>query len=199
MEEIPIISSDLFHLIPVSPENVTHCNFIVTLYNNPLMLATDGKSSITTAEKAKAYIQRRFMAEYARNGYGTYLVRLKHTANASAAESELIGTVSLSRGDNEDSYKIPDLGYAIMPEHGGKGYATESSRLVMKWASEERGINDVLGLTSEGNIASRRVMEKLGMEFRGIRPHECFAPGVIGATYVLPHMNEDLSVYGFMS
>jgi RimJ/RimL family protein N-acetyltransferase len=199
MEETPITSSNLFYLIPFNPENVSHCNLIVDLYNSPLFIATQGKTSITTTEKAKTYIQNRFLAEYERNGYSTYLVRLKPSAATSVTESVPLGTVALSKGDSKESYLIPDLGFAILPEYCGKGYATESSKLLMSWAKDKLGVSDVFGFTNEENKASRRVMEKLGMDFRGIRVQKCFGPKVTGATYVLPHMSEDLSIYGFMT
>lgn len=106
-----------------------------------------------------------------------------------------IGTVSLSRGLGEDAYKAPDIGFAIIPELNGKGYATEAARVLIDYARENLGVDAVFGFFAKGNTMSRRVIEKLGFEDRGVRSLKCFG-GAESEVWAFPEMDADLGVYG---
>jgi RimJ/RimL family protein N-acetyltransferase len=192
--ETPVTSSPLFYLSKFNPENPVHCEFLVTLWNTPLFISSEGKTSIDTPEKAKGMIEKRFIAEYKRNGYGHYLVSLKPSPDASFAESPLIGTVCLTIGDSEDSHTAPDLGFAMLPDSCGKGYATAASKLLMEYVNTELGLKDIFGFCKPENSASRRVMEKAGLEYRGTQTLACFG-GATSTIYALPTMDQDLTVY----
>lgn len=58
----------------------------------------------------------------------------------------------------------PELGYRLRREAWGKGYATEGSLALIDRAFEELGARRVYAETMVVHTASRRVMEKAGME-----------------------------------
>jgi RimJ/RimL family protein N-acetyltransferase len=186
--------------------NDAHCDFLVNLYNTPEFIASIGGSptSITTTAAARQYIEGRFQAEHSRNGYGTYLVSLKPDSPAmssSASFAEMlkgcmpIGTVSLTRGVAADAYKATDIGFAIIPELNGKGYATEAARALIDYAQQNLGVDAVFGFFAKGNTSSRRVVEKLGFEDRGVRSLKNFG-GAESEVWTLPGMDANLEVYG---
>jgi RimJ/RimL family protein N-acetyltransferase len=53
------------------------------------------------------------------------------------------------------------MGYAIVPQHRGQGFATEAAAAVLDWA-ERHGV-DVYASIRPPNPASVRVLEKIGM------------------------------------
>jgi len=59
-----------------------------------------------------------------------------------------------------------ELAYHVVPSAWGRGYATEAAEalLAVAW---EAGLDHVVAVAMPGNVASRRVMEKLGMSFQG--------------------------------
>jgi RimJ/RimL family protein N-acetyltransferase len=57
------------------------------------------------------------------------------------------------------------MGYAIVPEHRGRGLATEAAAAVLDWA--ERHDVDVYASIRPPNPASVRVLEKIGMRLAG--------------------------------
>lgn len=177
-------------LIPFDTTNNSHNDFLVTLWNTPLFIASSGKTGIDTAEKAKAFIERRWIPSYALNGYGTYIV-VRNTK----PEPQFVGTVGLTKGDSLESHTAPDLGFAILPEFNGNGYATAASTLLLKHVKQELGIFDAFGFCDPKNEGSRKVLEKVGLEFRGLRKLRAFG-GIEGAVYTIPGMDQDLSVYG---
>jgi RimJ/RimL family protein N-acetyltransferase len=189
------IPTERLHISYIQDENPDHCAFIVRLWNTEHFIQSCGKTGIDTPEKASQFIKNRVQADYNRNKHGQFLVSLKPHPDASLAESKLIGMVSLMKGEPPNAYTYPDIGYTILPEENGKGYATEAAIGLLDYARRELNIDGVFGFCSEGNTTSRRVLEKIGLEFRGMRKLRIFG-GSLDAVYALPEMNTDLTVYG---
>ncbi len=59
-----------------------------------------------------------------------------------------------------------ELAYHVIPSAWGRGYATEAGEGLLTAAWEAR-LDHVVAVAMPGNVASRRVMEKLGMGFEG--------------------------------
>lgn len=55
--------------------------------------------------------------------------------------------------------------YALHPDRWGRGLATEAAAAMLRWAFEEHGLPRVFGGVDPPNVASLRVLEKLGMRF----------------------------------
>jgi RimJ/RimL family protein N-acetyltransferase len=56
-----------------------------------------------------------------------------------------------------------EIGFVVHPDHQGRGYATEASRALLRIAFEELQLHRVVGRLEARNVASARVLEKLGM------------------------------------
>jgi RimJ/RimL family protein N-acetyltransferase len=61
-----------------------------------------------------------------------------------------------------------DLGYVLSRDHWRQGYATEAARAVFEWARSLDGVLRVWATCDVDNLASARVLEKLGMSREGI-------------------------------
>ena len=58
-----------------------------------------------------------------------------------------------------------EVGYAVAKEFWGKGYATEAAVKFLDYAFEKLKPEKVVAVARPENIASRRVMEKIGMRY----------------------------------
>ena len=56
----------------------------------------------------------------------------------------------------------PEIGWALDPAWWGRGIATEAGAAVVAWAFGALDFGRVVSITTEGNLASRKVMAKLG-------------------------------------
>jgi RimJ/RimL family protein N-acetyltransferase len=56
----------------------------------------------------------------------------------------------------------PEVGWWIAPERQGQGLATEAGAACLRYAFEDLGLRRVVSIALEDNVASRRVMAKLG-------------------------------------
>jgi len=74
---------------------------------------------------------------------------------------ELIGDVMMQWVSREHAQG--EIGFIFHPDHHGRGYATEASRALLRLAFEELQLHRVVGRLEARNVASARVLEKLGM------------------------------------
>ena len=57
-----------------------------------------------------------------------------------------------------------EIGYGIDPAYQGKGYMTEAARALIDWAFQEPDCKSIIAPgTMKWNVASNRVLEKVGM------------------------------------
>jgi RimJ/RimL family protein N-acetyltransferase len=55
-----------------------------------------------------------------------------------------------------------EIGYSMVEEFQGRGYATEAVRALAAWAFAHPGVSQVVAETMPGNTGSLRVLEKIG-------------------------------------
>ena len=72
------------------------------------------------------------------------------------------------------SPRIYEIGWVFHPRYHGQGYATEAAEAMLRHGFETRGVHRVIATCQPENVASWRVMEKLGM-LREAHFRKCFA------------------------
>lgn len=76
---------------------------------------------------------------------------------------QFMGGTGLHRFDWE--HRIVEIGYWLRKSVNGQGYATESTKALIKYSFDVLRAKKVVIVVSEGNDASRRVIEKSGFKF----------------------------------
>ncbi len=84
---------------------------------------------------------------------------------------ELIGCVDLRRKGNPDN-----RGYWLAQQHWGKGLMTEAVQPILDCAFEKLGFQKMIFANAVQNKASRRIKEKTGCRFIGVRPQKFLDP-----------------------
>jgi RimJ/RimL family protein N-acetyltransferase len=59
-------------------------------------------------------------------------------------------------------YAQPELGWALVREHWGHGYATEAVLAVREWAYAEHGAKRLVSAIAPANVRSARLAERVG-------------------------------------
>ena len=99
----------------------------------------------------------------AREAVDRRIARLPETGVALVAElaatGEFAGDVTLTLGE----YRQAEIGFVFDPAHQGHGYATEAAAAVVALAFGSYDLHRVYGRLEARNVASARVLEKLGM------------------------------------
>lgn len=127
--------------------------FYLAVVNTPGFLEFIGDRGIRTVEAAAKAIAEGPMAMQASLGHSIYLVELKESGQA-------LGMSGLIK---RDTLEHVDIGYAFLPGHCGQGYALEAALAVREHARRDIGLAHLLAITSPGNAASIRLLEKIGM------------------------------------
>ncbi len=104
---------------------------------------------------------RRDRAHWDRHGYGPWAVRSR--------EGGFIGRGGLAWATIGGRREV-ELPWAVMPTQQKRGYATEMAKAALDTAREV-GLEKVVSLTLPSNLASRRVMEKIGLNLIGEIEH----------------------------
>lgn len=58
-----------------------------------------------------------------------------------------------------------EIGWRFAPSYWNQGFATEAARAVLEWGFTQRSLKEIVSFTVPANLASRRVMEKIGMRY----------------------------------
>jgi RimJ/RimL family protein N-acetyltransferase len=77
----------------------------------------------------------------------------------------LIGWAGLSVPDFlPEVLPAVEVGWRFGPDHRGRGYATEAGAATLGWGFEDLGLDAVVSIFEPDNVASGRVMDRLGFD-----------------------------------
>lgn len=163
--------------------NDVQCDFFVSLINSPEMLHLSNARPNPIPDRATArQILLPMSDKLEATGYGRYIVSLRDPDSntdvpfsQSAHNREYIGYVTMMLGRFPRSPSVPDLGFAFMACHHGKGYATEAALALMEYR-KTKGQTAFAGYTASDNERSNRLFERMGFEDRGVRE----VTGIVG-------------------
>lgn len=79
-------------------------------------------------------------------------------------DGQFLGFVGLARPSFEASFMpCVEVGWRLARPFWGRGYATEAARAALRHGFETLGLAEIVSFTAVPNLASQRVMQKLGM------------------------------------
>lgn len=88
---------------------------------------------------------------------------------------KFIGTCGFTSFDYGNN--TAEIGYVLSRDFWGMGLAVEAAKAVMEFGFDNFGLDGFCAKCMEGNDASMRVMQKLGMSFEGIYKNGMFIKG----------------------
>lgn len=139
--------------------------FILDLLNQPSFIKYIGDRGVRDLDGAREFIESRYRKSYREHGYGLYSVDLKNLPDdgkTAAANPTPIGMCGFVK---RDSLPGPDIGFAFLPQYEKKGFAYESAAAVMNYGRSALNFSRVLAITTTDNVASGKLLGKLGFEF----------------------------------
>jgi len=98
------------------------------------------------------------------------------------ADGAFIGWCALNRWNPD--YRSASLGYCFGEPAWGHGYATEAARALLQWAFQTLDLNRVQAEADTRNVASARVLEKLGFVREGTLREDCVVNGEVSDSWV---------------
>jgi RimJ/RimL family protein N-acetyltransferase len=99
----------------------------------------------------------RIREHFDRYGFGYWAVEVPGVA-------DFIGFVGLGVPGFEAHFTpCVEIGWRLVFDHWGRGYATEAAAAAVNYGFEKLGLDEIVSFTVPANLRSRRVMERLGM------------------------------------
>jgi len=119
---------------------------------DPEVIRYTGDPAFESVETARLFIYN--YKDYKLKGFGRWAAERK-------SDGKFIGWSGLKINEVD---KI-DLGYRFFKTEWGKGYATEAAQACLKYGFEKLAMAEIIARADKANLASLRVIEKLGMEY----------------------------------
>jgi ribosomal-protein-alanine N-acetyltransferase len=130
-------------------------DLLLAVWNDPAFIENVGDRGVRTTEEAIAAMQAGALKLYADYGYGPFAMVRKD-------DGTRMGICGLFKRDNLD---YPDIGFGVLPEFCGQGYAGEAALAVVAHARDDLRIKELTAIVSPGNAPSIGLIEKLGLVF----------------------------------
>lgn len=134
------------------PEDVQQ---LAPILANPQVMQFSPAGTLST-EQTQAKINE-FIALYQAFGFGKWAVLAKDS-------HELIGYCGIAL-ETIDGSAERELGYRLAPPFWGRGLATEAATAAMEYGFNELKLPYLLGIAERKNVASVKILKKLGMQF----------------------------------
>lgn len=107
-------------------------------------------------KKVEEWIQWNIQ-NYKDYGHGLWAVVLK-------SDNRFVGDCGITMQDIEGQ-SLPEIGYHILPEFCGQGFATEAAKGCVDYGLNQLNLKQIYTYTKDDNLPSIRVAEKVGMKF----------------------------------
>ena len=152
----------------------TDADVLFALHSNAFVLRYWDSPPWTAPARAERFLATcRQMAD---EGTGARLVMER------ASDGTFLGWCGLSRWNPD--YRSASLGYVLDEAAWGHGYATEAARALLQWAFDTLDLNRVQAEADTRNLASARVLEKLGFVREGTLREDCVVNGEVSDSWV---------------
>jgi RimJ/RimL family protein N-acetyltransferase len=123
------------------------------LFSDPLLMRF---WPVFTRRETEEWVEST-LRNYAQDGFGLWAVTLK-------GSDEAIGDCGMVRHE-VDGVQETGIGWHMLREHWGHGYATEAAAASRDYAFDTLQVHRLVATIHPDNLASRRVAEKIGMTF----------------------------------
>lgn len=128
---------------------------ILALMNDKDWINNIGDRGMTSIVDAEEYIKTKFITTYKESNLGFYGMILKDS-------NEFIGIAGLIDREGIDHV---DIGYGLLPDFRGKGFAFEATKAVYDYGYSELKLGKIVAIVNPDNSLSIRLLNKLGLEF----------------------------------
>src|SRR5690606_29794351 len=131
--------------------NTNDAQIFYKLNLNPNVVQYTGDLPFESVSDAEEFLKN--YHPYQDYGYGRWAVIEKDSG-------EFFGWCGLKFDGKET-----DIGFRFFEKHWNYGFATESAKACLEYGFNELNLNEIVGRAIKDNLASIKVLEKIGMKF----------------------------------
>lgn len=148
-----MLESSRLHLRPVK---ISDADELYQLNLDPEVIRFTGDKAFSSILETRNFITERMIPQFEKTRMSRFMVFLK--------DNSFTGWCGLKFHPETNEV---DLGYRFARNFWGQGLATESSKLSLDYGFRTLGLERIIAKAMPENTASIKVMQKLGMTFKG--------------------------------
>ncbi|QKN82207.1 GNAT family N-acetyltransferase [Scandinavium goeteborgense] len=148
--------------LKLEPYNDSHFEGLRVMDSDPSVMRYITKGIVKTSEETWEGI-RRVQARWDKYQFSWWAIKEK-------SSGVIVGAACLQHLANVDGAPL-EIGWRLVPEHNGKGYATEAAKAIIYFAAERVGTTYLVAVADPENTPSHRVMQRLGMTYKAVEQH----------------------------
>lgn len=137
--------------------DVNDAPFYFELFNDPDWIRFISNKNLKSVDETEAYLKKMKAENSKLGGLGFFTVILKETNKA----------IGVSTALQREKLEFVDIGYGFLPKARGKGYATEATKLIIKYVHKKFKQTKVLAFTMPENENSQKLLKRLDFKFVG--------------------------------
>ena len=135
------------------PMTAADFDSIFRLFSDPKVMAAFDQRPLTIKQTQKWFDDN--LLHQKKHGYSLFAAVLKQ-------DHAIIGNCGLTHYEIEEKHEL-EIGYDLHSDYWGQGIATEAATAVRDYAFYSLKKPRLIGLARQTNLASQRVLEKIGM------------------------------------
>lgn len=127
---------------------------LLRFHRNPAVQSGYDPNGEPWSDEAVARRLKSYIDEHEKQGFSRWKLSLK--------TGEFIGRAGLGWHAVGESV---ELGYGLLPEYWGCGYAREAARALIRWGFDNLPISKIVAFTYPRNLQSRKALAALGVDY----------------------------------
>ncbi len=155
LSDFPILESDCIRLRGIEEPDI---DALFALFSNPQVMRYWSRGPMSTRQEAIDYANT-IVEGFTKREVLNWII-------ADIESDQMIGTCTLY--EINPQHARAGLGYALVPESWGKGFATEAASLAISFGFLELGLHRIEADTEPNNLRSNKVLERLGFQREGL-------------------------------
>ena len=162
MKDLPPHTSVTTQRLRLEPFALEHASALNAINNEPAVMEFLSEGVPETMERTRESIGR-VRDAWKALGYSWWAI-------IEMSSAQIIGAACAQHVARNPEAEI-EIGWRLATSATGKGYATEAGKAAARYAFDFIGVDTVVAVAHPDNISSHKVMQRIGMTFRGIETH----------------------------
>ncbi|WP_288442967.1 GNAT family N-acetyltransferase [uncultured Pantoea sp.] len=146
----------------LEPFALSHLAGLRAMDDDPEIMRYINEGQVKSQDETLATIER-VQQRWQRYGFSWWALREK-------SSDDIVGAACLQHLAHQEQAPL-EIGWRLLRSSQGKGYATEAATAIVQFATGQIGVDYLVAVAHPENLASHRVMQRLGMRYRGIEQH----------------------------
>ncbi len=155
LSEFPVLESDCIRLRGIQETDI---DALFALFSNPQVMRYWSRGPMSVQQEAIDYANT-IVEGFEKREVLNWII-------ADIESDQMIGTCTLY--EINPQHARAGLGYALMPDVWGKGFAQEAASLAISYGFLELGLHRIEADTEPNNQRSNKVLERLGFQREGL-------------------------------